>query len=177
MNNIFFNFNTVQKIKKIISFFVKYADLAQDGDDLQKTLPPFSVGIKHPTKPWVSKMHPNGTIMWHASPELAKYIDNKISNMDAHSKIANSLPEPHKIAYLQMVQQVIKDPTRHFIPTEEKGIQKIRARHLNSLIDGASYVKLDYSHPNKLLFIRNSHSQEDNKGVRVVIEIPVRRPA
>lgn len=131
--------------------------------------------VPHPEKPWVTKRHPNGTMMWHSHPEHAKRIDAAINSKQAHAKILNSLQEPHKSAYIEHIRGVIKDPNRHFIPTEEGGVQKLRARHVKSLIDGKGHVTIDTSHPDKLIFNRESHSQGKYAGTSPQITVPIKK--
>lgn len=145
-----------------------------DDDELTKSAPPEEEGVSHPSQPWVSKRHPNGRMMWHGSQEQSKRIDQDISDKSKHQKIMSSLPETHHQAYANMVRQTVKDPNRHFIPTEEQGKQKLRARHLKSLLSGNPSVKLDASHPDRLTLHRKSHSQGDNIDKTISIHFPTR---
>lgn len=134
----------------------------EDDMDLNKSEIPAEEGVKHPEyhkKPWVSKIHPNGIMMWHSSPEHAKNIDGVVREPANHKEILDNLPKTHRQAYKDMVNQTMKDPNRHFIPTEEDGSQKVRARHLKALLLGSSDVQLDTKDPNRLTLRRNSHTQ------------------
>lgn len=131
-----------------------------DEDELTKAMPPEEEGVTHPhNASWESKRHPNGIMMWAHKPEKARNVDRVISNKAAHQKILDSLPDTHKQAYANMVRQVVGDPNRHFIPTEENGKQQVRARHLAELLSNSKSVKLDTSHPDRLTLHRESHTQ------------------
>ena len=147
----------------------------EDDDELTKSAPPEDEGVPHPEKPWVSKRHSNGRMMWHSSPEQASRIDSQIKSKQSHAKILNSLKEPHKSTYIDHIRDVIKDPNRHFVPTEEGGQQKLRARHVKALLDGKSAISLDTSDPNHLTFNRESHSRGVNQGKPIQIKIPTNR--
>jgi len=147
----------------------------EDDNSITKHSPPEEEGIPHPEKPWVTKRHPNGTMMWHSHSEHAKKIDSAINSKKAHTKILNSLKEPHKSAYIEHIRGVIKDPNRHFIPTNENGVEKLRARHVKSLIDGKEHVTIDTSHPDKLVFNRESHSQGKYAGTSPQIVVPIKK--
>lgn len=146
-----------------------------DDFGIQKAEMPEKEGTFHPEfKTWITKRHPNGRMMYHHTPEKARAIDEAISNKKAHQKIMSSLPETHHQAYANMVKQVVTDPNRHFVPTEENGKQKIRARHLNELLSGSDSVKLDTSDPNHLTVHRQSHSKGINTGKTISIKIPTK---
>jgi hypothetical protein len=146
-----------------------------DDFGMEKAEMPEKEGVFHPEfKTWVTKRHPNGRMMYHHTPERARVVDEAISNKKAHQKIMSSLPKTHHQAYANMVKQVVTDPNRHFVPTEENGKQKIRARHLNELLSGSDSVKLDTSDPDHLTVHRKSHSKGTNIGKTISIKIPTK---
>lgn len=126
---------------------------------LEKTAPRF-VGDIHPNQPWIAMKHPSGNVMWHANKDQASKLDRTISNPELIQNFLNKIPESHKSAASAVIKMVQKDPNRHFIPTEEGGTQKLRARHIKSLIYGNTDVRLDTSTPNVLKITRSSHSQQ-----------------
>lgn len=147
------------------------------GQLLHKVAPPNQAGILHPQNPWISRKHPNGQIMWHTIPEIATKIDYFIANPKNHEHVVSKLPKTHQKAYWDVVNSIISDPTRHFIPTAESGKQVLRARHIKALLDGRDYVNIDASDPNYLVFSRDSHSSGLNMGAKIKIKVPIKKGA
>ena len=143
----------------------KYEDLSQsefvDEEELLEKTKPQYIGENHPSQPWQAKQHSLGDIMWSANKEQSDKIDSFIRNKENHQKILSTIPKTHKQAYIDMVNQVGKDPDRHFIPSQHGlgGEQKVRARHLRSLLLGDPSVKIDTSDPNRLTIHRQSHTK------------------
>lgn len=111
--------------------------------------PPRSVGEKHPTDPYLVGRHHRGISApaWHASPEAAKVIDQKIAA--GIPKFLETIPESHKSLVANALGQVMRDPSRHFRIGFDKHPkdQVLRARHVNALLSGEKHVNMDLSTP------------------------------
>lgn len=123
-----------------------------------KKVEPRSQNESHPNQPWIARHNTHGQLQWHANPEQAYNIDQHLKRPESIQKLLSMVPDTHKSALHSLIKQTLTDPNRHFIPTAEKGREKLRARHLRSLLMDHPDIKLDSSEPNKLKVIRNSHS-------------------
>jgi hypothetical protein len=132
-----------------------------ESEVLQKSAP-VQENEQHPSKPWVSKYHPNGMLMWHASPSQANKIDNTIQNPKLVQDFLNNIPEHHQENVKKVINHVLSDPNRHFVPSEDNGKQKLRARHIRDLLLGGNGVNINTEDPNNLKITRESHSQVAN---------------
>lgn len=145
--------------------FDKYEDMSQseiiDEEDLLEKTKPQYIGENHPSQPWQAKQHSLGDVMWAANNDQAARIDSFIRDRQNHERIMSKLPKTHLQAYKDMVNQVAKDPDRHFIPSQHGlgGEQKVRARHLKALLSGDPSVKIDTSDPSRLTIHRQSHTK------------------
>ena len=172
-------------------FFLDY------DDSLAKSSKPTYAGQIHPEfhsgKPWVSKKSPlDGEIHWHANDKQAIEIDSKINRASLHRETIKHLKEPHLSTYNNLMNNLMKDPMRHFIPCEDNGKMKIRARHIKALLSASGTIRsdvsdpdllnhneqprLDTTDPNHLIIHRISHSDGYNKGKLVSVKIPVVQP-
>jgi hypothetical protein len=131
---------------------------------LEKAIPR-AIGEKHPEQPWIAAKHPNGVTMWHSDKQKADKDDEILNNTNRIDHFANTLPKRHQALFRGIINSIKKDPNRHFIPTEENGVQKLRARHIKSLLSGQDGVTLDSSNPDVLTITRHSHSQGKNQGL------------
>jgi hypothetical protein len=132
-----------------------------DNTELLKTLPT-RVNEKHPDseKPWVAKVHPDGSLVWHANNEQASKIDRQINDPRLINSFLSKVPESHRATAKALVSHVQKHPNRHFIPTNEGGNQQLRARHLLNLMKDGNNVKISTEDPNRLTIERESHSTQ-----------------
>ena len=135
-------------------------------DELEKNAPMHLDQI-HPNGDKIAKLHPNGKLMWHSSKKIADNHDRILSSPEMTQNFLRTVPESHRGLMAGLISHVAKDPNRHFIPTEEGGTQKLRARHIKDLIYGGGDVKLDTSNPDILRITRNSHSQGVNSGAQI----------
>lgn len=147
---------------------IKPVKKSEDEEDLEKAMPRHS-GEFHPSQPWVSKFHPNGVLMWHANPGQQKHIDSHINNPEVIQKFMSKIPDTHKALMNGIIKMTQNDPNRHFIPSNEGGKDKLRARHLKGLLLGDNGINIDTSTPNKITITRDSHSQGLNAGKSVVM--------
>jgi hypothetical protein len=100
----------------------------------------------------IAKIHSNGNLMWHAGPDKARSHDTTLRNQDLINKYTQSFRhETHRKVFPKIVQNILNDPNRHFIPTEENGSHRLRARHIKNLLLGDPNYKMDLSDPNKIL--------------------------
>lgn len=118
----------------------------------------------------IGKIHPNGTLMWHHLPQLADKNDRIINNQNRINSFLSKLPESHRDLASRVISHVAKDPNRHFIPTEEGGRNKLRARHIKDLLLGNRDITIDTKEPGVLKINRSSHSQGKNLGRQVSFE-------
>lgn len=132
-------------------------------EDLDKAAPQYE-GELHPNGHHVAKKHPSGTVMWHSTKEQADKNDRIINDPKNLQGLLQRMPESHRDVLLGMVKSVAKDPNRHFVPTQDGKVQKLRARHIKSLIYNDPEITLDASDPNHLKITRQSHSQGVNSG-------------
>lgn len=132
-----------------------------DNTELLKTLPT-RVNEKHPDseKPWVAKVHPDGSLVWHANNEQASKIDRQINDPRLINSFLSKVPESHRGTAKALISHVQKHPNRHFIPTAEGGNQQLRARHLLDLMKDGNNVKMSTEDPNRLTIERESHSTQ-----------------
>lgn len=133
----------------------------QDEELLEKSAP-VQENEQHASQPWISKYHPNGMLMWHASPSQANKIDSTIQNPELVQRFLDRIPEHHKESVKKVINHVLSDPNRHFIPSEDNGKQKLRARHVRDLLLGGNGVSINTEDPNNLQITRESHSQVAN---------------
>jgi 8-oxo-dGTP pyrophosphatase MutT (NUDIX family) len=157
------NFHTPPPLK-----IVKSIELDQSLfiDELEKNAP-LHLDQIHPNGDKIAKMHPNGKLMWHSSKKIADNHDRILTSPEMTQNFLKTVPESHRGLMAGLINHVAKDPNRHFIPTEENGTQKLRARHIKDLIYGGGDVKLDTSNPDILKITRNSHSQGINSGAKI----------
>lgn len=134
--------------------------------DLEKTEPK-SPGETHTNGGRIAKYHPNGILMWHSSDEIAKNHDQAISNPELIRGFMEKVPESHRSLMSGIINSVAKDPNRHFIPTQENGKQKLRARHIKALILGNEDITMDTSKPGVVSITRKSHSGGKNAGSQI----------
>lgn len=147
----------------IVSIRVDDEELLSKADDY-----PMQEGQFHPDGARIARMHPSGQLMWHATPDIARKHDQHINNPELRRNFLNQIPSlKHRKAMEQVMIGISKDPNRHFIPTEENGRHKLRARHIKSLLLGTDDIKIDTSHPNQLAIHRKSHSRGQNIGSTV----------
>jgi hypothetical protein len=140
-----------------IEFLIFDKDLSY----LEKTAPEYE-GQNHPdpSKPWTAKTHPEVQLMWHANPQQAKSIDATLANPHTVNKFLQRVPQSHRESMRSLINMTAKDPNRHFIPVEDKGKMKLRARHIRGLLFGSNDIKIDTSEPNVLRIVRNPHSEQ-----------------
>ena len=140
-----------------IEFLISDKDLSH----LEKTAPEYA-GQSHPDpyKPWTAKVHPEGQLMWHANEDQARRTDATLNNPHAIQKFLQRVPQSHREPMSNLINMTAKDPNRHFIPVEDNGKMKLRARHIRSLLFGGGDVTMDTSEPNVLRITRNSHSEQ-----------------
>lgn len=120
----------------------------EEDQDLDKSeyYSPTKVNERHPTKPYVAKMHPDTGLAWHHDEETARRNDEIINNPEMRQKFLNRLPTAtHRAGMEAIMNMVAQSPTRHFIPSRDQGKEKIRARHIKSLILNPESAKIDLS--------------------------------
>lgn len=135
--------NDLMKIGIKIDILLPDEDSALDKTEYYS---PTKVGEKHPTKPYVAKMHPDTGLAWHHDEETARRNDEIINNPEMRQKFLNRLPTAtHRAGMEAIMNMVAQSPTRHFIPSRDQGKEKIRARHIKSLILNPESAKIDLS--------------------------------
>jgi hypothetical protein len=148
-----------------------------DEEELLEKNRPQREGEFHPSQPWTARQHSLGELMWAANDQQAAKIDSFIGNKASHQSLFSKLPQTHRQAYRDMVSQVSKDPDRHFIPSQHGlgGEQKVRARHLKSLLMGDPSVRIDTSNPDRLTIHRQSHTKGTG-AANISIHFPTKGP-
>lgn len=112
---------------------------------------PTKEGQTHPTKPYVATQHPEGQLMWHHNEELANKNDRIINDPSLRQKFLDKLPSTtHKAAFSAIMDRVSQDPNRHFIPSRDGGRDKMRARHIKTLLLSPERAKIDLDRDNVL---------------------------
>ena len=135
-------------------------------EDLDKAAPQYE-GELHPNGHHIAKKHPSGTVMWHSTKAVADNNDRIINDPKKIQSLLQRVPESHRDVLAGMIKSVARDPNRHFVPTQDRGVQKLRARHIKSLIHNDPDITLDTSDPNHLKITRQSHSQGVNSGQKI----------
>jgi predicted GNAT family acetyltransferase len=148
-----------------------------DEEELLEKNRPQREGEFHPSQPWTARQHSLGELMWSANDQQAAKIDSFVGNKASHQSLFSKLPQTHRQAYRDMVSQVSKDPDRHFIPSQHGlgGEQKVRARHLKSLLMGDPSVRIDTSNPDRLTIHRQSHTKGTG-AANISIHFPTKAP-
>ena len=104
---------------------------------------PTSVGEIHPTKPLVGAMHPETGLAWHHNKEIADKNDSIINDPEMRQRLLSKMPTAtHKAGMEAIMNLVAKSPNRHFIPSRDQGREKMRARHIKSLILNPESAKI-----------------------------------
>jgi hypothetical protein len=143
-------------------------------ESLEKSEVPKYEGHIDEEKGRIGKIHPNGVLMWHHMPHIAHKNDQIINNPNLINSFLSKLPESHRELASKVIAHVTKDPNRHFIPTEENGRNKLRARHIKDLLLGNKDITIDASEPDVLRIKRSSHSQGQNLGRQINFEFRMR---
>jgi predicted GNAT family acetyltransferase len=131
----------------------------EESGELNKTQPRVE-GESHPSQPWVAVKNHVGNLMWHANKEQARNIDSTLKNPTLVGNFLKTVPQSHQATVSKIINNVANDPNRHFIPTADNGKEKLRARHIRSLLLGTGDVSVDHSTPDVLKITRKSHSQQ-----------------
>lgn len=141
-----------QTVKKS-EFFQINISIQDEENDLDKSefYSPTKEGEKHPTKPYVAKAHPEGQMMWHHDDATAQKNDSIINDPKQRQRLLQRMPTAtHKAGMEAIMNMVAKDPNRHFIPSRDGGREKMRARHIKSLMLSPESAKIDLDANNKL---------------------------
>lgn len=116
------------------------------------------VALHHP---FVKDMSGKKKIVWGATPEHAKKIDDQI----AHQKSAflGTFPSHHQPIVSSFIDRVMGSNTRHIVYGFDGPKQAIRARMLGSLMRGDTNTTLTVHSPDNLTF--TVHKRHGNKAI------------
>ena len=118
-------------------------------------------GEKHPTKDYIGKKHPEGKLMWHYGNETAQKHDRIINDPKLRQNFLQKMPTTmHKRGMEALMNVVAKDPRRHFIPSRDGGRERMRARHIKTLLLSPESAKIDLDTNNKLSITMGRHGEE-----------------
>jgi len=130
-------------------------------------MPPRKHGELHPTKPYRADWNPQKQLVWHYKPDVAKAYDDFISsNKD---KFLERQPPEHREILGNMIDSVSKDRWRHSVPATDRAGQgdKIRARHVRSLLMGDPNIKIKVNDPSNLTFTIHERHGSSNRSSNI----------
>lgn len=134
-----------QKLRKIEE--VIFEELTKDYDKPNFNIPQ-QEGQVHPEKDYIAQTNPHTRSLVWADHRQAQHNDNFIAQNKQN--FLETLPQSHRHIMGQVIDNTLKDPTRHFIPAANKfkGPDVLRARHLKRLMQGDPDIKMDLTEPN-----------------------------
>lgn len=134
----------------------------EKSEDLEKEEAPVRPGQVSSHGQYIADYHPNGNLVWHYHPDIARKTDDFIKqNKDKYLKKIK--PEYQQVVS-SMFDHVLSDRNRHVVAAfdSRQGPPSIRARHLKSLIEGHGHVKLKGHGPNDISLVAIRHGLGSN---------------